>query len=284
VKAAPFDYKSPQDLVEALRILKSNEESRVLAGGQTLVPMMAYRMVRPSILVDINQIKELDYRGPRDGYLAIGALTRHRNFQSAATNGVLGDLLATVVQHIAHIPIRTRGTFCGSIAHADPASEWCLTTVTLDGSVVLAGAEDSRVLPASEFFEGFLSTAIEPGEIISEVRLPRLSDDARFGFYEFSRRAGDYALAMSLAVVRVDGERIIDARVGIGGVEGAPRRIPEVEEQLADKKPSLELIKSCAKMAAQSVAPLEDSQADATLRRELTEAVVDRALKKALRL
>jgi aerobic carbon-monoxide dehydrogenase medium subunit len=284
MKAAPFNYEAPHDLMEALQILKLNEEARVLAGGQTLVPMMAYRIVQPRILVDINQIKELDYCAHRDGFLAIGALTRHKKFQSAPMGGVLGDLLATVVQHIAHVPIRTRGTFCGSIAHADPASEWCLTAVTLDGSVVLNSADGSRVLPASEFFEGFLSTAIEPGEVITEVRLPFLLEDAQFGFYEFSRRAGDYALAMSLVVVRLDGEQIIDARVGIGGVEGAPRRIAEVEQQLVYKKSSIELIKSSAKLAAQLVDPLEDSQADAALRRDLTEAVVERALKKALRL
>lgn len=284
MKAAPFDYQSPRDLMEALQILNSVEDSRVLAGGQTLVPMMAYRMVRPTVLVDINHLKELNYCTARDGHLAIGALTRHRNFQSGTSNGVLGALLAAVVQHIAHVPIRARGTFCGSIAHADPASEWCLTAVTLDGSVVLTGVNESRLLPASEFFEGFLSTAIQPGEIITEVRLPLLPDDAQFGFYEFSRRAGDYALAMSLAVLRLDGGRISEARIGLGGVEGAPRRISQVEECLAGHEPSLALIKASAKLAGEVVDPLEDSQADAPLRRDLTEVVVERALRKALRL
>lgn len=282
MKAAPFEYQAPRRLADALQMLGADGESRVLAGGQTLVPMMAYRMVRPTVLVDINQIPELDYCTQHAGHLAIGALTRHHCFQHPIVKGVLGQLLSTVVLHIAHAPIRTRGTFCGSIAHADPASEWCMTAITLDGSVVLESANESRVLPVSQFFEGFLSTAIRPGEIITEVRLPLLPDDAQFGFYEFARRTGDYALAMSLVVLRLEGGRICDARVGLGGVEGAPRRMTKVEHALLGRSPCVDLIKEAAALAAELIDPLEDAQADAPLRRELTATVVERALKQAL--
>src|SRR5258708_4360187 len=144
MKAASFTYETPRNIADALAVLNSYEDARVLAGGQTLVPMMAFRIVRPPVLVDINQIAELDLCEACDGFLRIGALTRHERFHRPIVDGPLGELLSTVVRHIAHLPIRTRGTFCGSVAHADPASEWCLTSVTLDGTVVLASLEGRR--------------------------------------------------------------------------------------------------------------------------------------------
>lgn len=284
MKPAAFTYEAPQDLAEALLILDSNEDARVLAGGQTLVPMMAFRVARPPVLVDINRIAELDFCEIRDGSLCIGALTRHQHFHVPVVDGPLGSLLSCVVKHIAHIPIRARGTFCGSIAHADPSSEWCLTAVTLDASLVLLSSKGERVVKASEFFEGFLATAIEPGEMIREVRIPLLQPDTKFGFYEFSRRAGDYALAVCLFTARVQDGRIVSANIGLGGVEGAPRRIAEAEEILIGEDVSLANIQLAASKASEVIDPLEDAQADAPLRIDLAKAVVERAMRQAFEL
>lgn len=284
MKAASFAYEAPRTVADALTILSQHEDGRVLAGGQTLVPMMAFRMARPSVLVDINKLAEVDYCEVRNSFLCIGALTRHEKFHNAVVDGALGELLAAVVKHIAHPPIRTRGTFCGSVAHADPSSEWCLVSATLDATVVLASVAGRREVAAHEFFLGLLSTAIQAGEMIVEVRLPLLSRDTKFGFSEFSRRAGDFALAMALAVVRVEKDKVIEVRVGLGGVETLPRRICETERILSDCVPSLDLVREAAEVAATSVDPLEDIQADIPLRRDLTRAVIERALKQALSL
>ena len=177
-------------------------DGRVLAGGQSLVPIMAFRLARPAHLIDINAVTGLDGLAVRDGMLRIGARARHAAFHRPVQEGPLGTMLAAVVRHIAHYPIRLRGTFCGSLAHADPAAEWGLVTAILDAELVAVSARGERRLAARDFFQGALSTALAPDELLAEARLPILPDGTRFSFEEFSRRAGDYALAMALVVLR----------------------------------------------------------------------------------
>src|SRR3954452_13104970 len=198
MKPAAFQYHAPKTVDEALAILAkvAPEDGRVLAGGQSLVPTMAFRLARPAHLVDINGIKSLAELAVRGDKLSIGACVRHSAFHRPAIEGPLGKLLSTVVRHIAHYPIRTRGTFCGSLAHADPASEWCAVAAALDASMVARSVRGTRVIPAREFFAGMMTTALADDELLVEVRLPLLPPEARFGFYEFNRRAGDFALAM----------------------------------------------------------------------------------------
>src|SRR6185436_3902230 len=188
---------------------------RVLAGGQSLVPIMAFRMARPAHLVDINEVAGLDKLAIENGKLVVGARVRHAAFHKPKFNDPLGRLLAAVVRNIAHYPIRMRGTMCGSLAHADPASEWCLTAATLDAEFVARRLGGERVIPAAEFFQGIMSTALAEDELLAEVRYPLLPEDARFGFNEFSRRAGDFAMAASLITYRLNGKTIVDAHVGV---------------------------------------------------------------------
>jgi carbon-monoxide dehydrogenase medium subunit len=283
MKPAAFAYHAPKTVEEAVATLAqvAPEDGRILAGGQSLVPTMAFRMARPAHLVDINGIdalKQLETHGNR---LVIGAGVRHAAFQRPVVEGPTGKLLSFVMRHIAHYPIRTRGTFCGSLAHADPASEWCLTAVTFDAEIVAQSARGRRVIAADDFFEGLMSTTLSEDELLVEARLPLLSDDSRGGFYEFSRRAGDYALSMALVTYRLIDGVIAQPRVGLGGVEARPRRIAEAEAALAGKTPSDAVFRAAAEAAAEVVDPLEDLQASAAYRRDLVRAVTRRALERA---
>jgi carbon-monoxide dehydrogenase medium subunit len=283
MKPAPFVYHAPRTLPEALTILShvAAMDGRVLAGGQSLVPAMAFRVARPGHLVDINGVAGLAHIRPAEGALRIGALVRHAAFHRPVVQEPLGRLLTSVVQHIAYYPIRTRGTFCGSIAHADPASEWCLVASALDAQIVATSRDGERIIGADAFFEGFMATTLADDELLSEVRIPLLAEDTRFGFYEFSRRAGDYAIAMCLAAYRLIDGIIAEPRIGIGGAEARPRRISEAEAQLLGRAPSPDVFRAAAAAAADNIDPLEDIQADALYRRDLVRAVTRRALEQA---
>jgi carbon-monoxide dehydrogenase medium subunit len=230
MKPAPFHYHAPRSVDEAVELLAAHgDDAKILAGGQSLVPAMNFRLARPAVLVDINRIAELNFCTTTDSVLRIGALARHARFERAVTQGPLGDLLADVVRYIAHLPIRVRGTFAGSLAHADPAAEWCVVATTLDAEIRARGPGGERAIDAATFFRSILTTALRPDELITEVRLPALGPGWRFGFAEFSRRAGDFALSMVLAALRLDGGRIVEARVGVGGAGDRPLRIKEAE-------------------------------------------------------
>jgi carbon-monoxide dehydrogenase medium subunit len=190
-------------------------------------------------------------------------------------------LLSFVVKHIAHYPIRIRGTFCGSLAHADPASEWCLVAATLGADIVAQSVRGARTIAADQFLDGIMTTTLAEDELLAQARLPLLSADTRFGFYEYSRRAGDYALAMALVTYRVVDGAIDQPRVGVGGAEGHARRLPEAEKALAGKPPTAEVFRAAAEAAAAAVDPMEDMQANADFRRELVSVVTRRALERA---
>ena len=283
MKPASFSYHAPKTADEAVAKLAelSTDDGRILAGGQSLVPMMAFRMARPGHLIDINNIAGFDRLAVEGDRLSIAPCVRHAAFHQPAAPGPTGALLARVVAHIAHYPIRLRGTFCGSLAHADPASEWCLTAVTLGADIVALSARGPRIIAADDYFEGMMMTTLAEDELLREVRLPLLPNDARFGFYEFSRRAGDYAIAMALTTYRLQDGVIVEPRVGIGGAEGRPRRIVEAEAALAGRKPGADVFLAAGEAAAAAVDPLEDVHADAEFRRDLVRAVTRRALERA---
>jgi aerobic carbon-monoxide dehydrogenase medium subunit len=263
VKPAPFTYHAPRSVDEAVALLHQYcaEDGRVLAGGQSLVPAMALRLATPPHLIDINEIAALRLLHAENGWLRIGALVRHSAFERSLAEGPLGELLATVVRYIAHHPIRTRGTFCGSLAHADPASEWCLVAATLGAQFVARSVRGTRTISLADFFRGAMSTALERDELLIEARLPLLAKGTRFGFYEFSRRSGDFAIAMALVV------RGEETWIGVGGAETYPRRIREAEAA-ADP----------AEAAAQAIVPLSDPHYSADYRRDVVRAAVRRAL------
>jgi carbon-monoxide dehydrogenase medium subunit len=283
VKPAPFVHHAPKTVDDALANLAEfgPQDGRVLAGGQSLIPMMAFRMARPAHLIDINTVAGLDRLAVESGVLSVGACVRHAAFHRPVVEGPTGPLLSRVVRDIAHYPIRLRGTFCGSLAHADPASEWCLAAVTLGAEIVAMSRRGRRVMAADNFFEGMMATALAEDELLLEARLPLLSPDTRFGFYEFSRRAGDYALAMALVTFRLQDGVIVAPRIGIGGAEARPRRMAAAEAVLAGRGPDSESFRAAAEAAADAVEPMEDIHADAEFRFDLVRAVTRRALERA---
>jgi aerobic carbon-monoxide dehydrogenase medium subunit len=283
MKPAPFRYHAPSTVEEAVATLAAvaPDDGRVLAGGQSLVPIMVFRLARPAHLVDINGVAALRRLATVDGKLAIGACVRHAAFYDAVVEGPLGRLLATVVRHIGHHPIRTRGTFCGSLAHADPASEWCLVAATLDAEMVAISRRGTRTIAARDFFAGIMTTSLAEDELLAEVRLPILPADARFGFCEFSRRAGDFALAMALVTYRLIDGAIAEPRIGIGGAEPHARRITEVEAALAGQPPTPDVFANAARIAADVVEPLADGHTSFDYRCDLVRAMTRRALDRA---
>jgi len=280
MKPAAFIRHVPRTLDEAVKILAdvAPMDGRVLAGGQSLVPIMAFRLAKPAHLVDINEVEGLDKFVSDGKFLSIGACVRHAAFHKSVVDNPLGKLLTYVARHIAHYPIRVRGTFCGSLAHADPASEWCLVAATLDATMVAKSTRGERLIPAKEFFQGIMATALAEDELLAQVRLPLLATDAKFGFNEFNRRAGDFALASALVTYRLQGGKIADARIGIGGAESSPRRMTEAEAALNGQVPGDKIFRAAAEAAASAIEPLEDHQTNAEYRRDLVRAVVRRAL------
>jgi len=284
MKPAPFVRHVPKTLDEALRVLAevAPQDGRILAGGQSLVPIMAFRLSKPAHLVDINEVAGLEKIRSDGKSLTIGARVRHAAFHKPVVDNPLGRLLTVVARHIAHYPIRMRGTFCGSLAHADPASEWCLVAATLDATIIARSIRGERTIAARDFFRGIMSTTLAEDELLAEAKLPLLAKDAKFGFNEFNRRAGDFAMAASLVTYRLQAGKIAEARVGVGGAEPSPRRIAEAETALNGKAPGDNVFRAAAEAAAKTIDPLEDHQTNAEYRRDLVRAVVRRALEQSV--
>jgi len=285
MKPAPFVRHVPRTIDEALRILAevAPEDGRVLAGGQSLVPIMAFRLAKPAHLVDINEVEGFDRIDTDGKTLAIGACVRHAAFHKPVVDNPLGRLLAYVARHIAHYPIRMRGTFCGSLAHADPSSEWCLTAATLDAVMAAQSVRGERLIEACDFFQGIMSTALADDELLAQVRLPLLPPDTRFGFNEFSRRAGDFAMSAALVTWRAHDGKMRDVRIGVGGAEPSPRRIAQAEAVLEGQAPGDATFRAAAEAAADAVdaESMQDHQTSADYRRDLVRAVVRRALEQS---
>lgn len=283
MKPGQFTYHAPRTADEAVAMLArvAPQEGRVIAGGQSLVPAMALRVALPAHLVDINGVAGFERLGVDAGELAIGACVRHAAFQRPVPDGPLGRILASVMRYIAHYPIRTRGTFCGSLANADPASEWCLVAVTLGAKMVARSTRGSRTIAAADFFQGAMATALAPDELLVETRLPLLAPDTRWGFHEVYRRAGDFAIAMALAAYRIEGGVIVEPRVGVGAVESRPRRIKEAEAALLGRAPGAGVFQAAAEAAAGAV-DASGKDADISIyKRDVTRASVRRALEAA---
>ena len=280
MKPAAFVRHVPKTIDEAVKILAevAPQDGRVLAGGQSLVPIMAFRLAKPAHLVDINEIAGLDRIAVEDSMLTIGALARHAAFHKPVVDNPLGHLLSAVARHIAHYPIRMRGTYCGSLAHADPASEWCLVAAALDATIVARSVRGERRIPAKEFFSGIMTTALADDELLVAAKLPLLAPDTRFGFQEFSRRAGDFAMTAALVTWHPRDDKMRDVRIGIGGAEPFARRIAEAEGVLEGQAPGGDLFRAAADAAAQAVEPMEDHQTSAEYRRDLVRAMLRRAL------
>jgi carbon-monoxide dehydrogenase medium subunit len=282
MKPAPFVYHRPVNINEMLALLEEHgNDAKILAGGQSLVPAMNFRLARPTMLIDANRLPGLSNVVVDGKYLVIGALTRHATFHKAVVDHPIGRLLARVVRFIAHYPIRQRGTFGGSLCHADPASEWCLAAAALDAEMLIESKTGTRCLPAQEFFKGTFTTALMPNEILTHIRLPLGSPALRGGFYEFSRRAGDFALAMALVTLELDGSRIVAARLGLGSVADRPVRLSKLEANLIGQRANEATFKALAAEASELITPTSDIHGSAEYRKDLIKAVLSRALAEA---
>jgi aerobic carbon-monoxide dehydrogenase medium subunit len=281
--AVPFAYHTPATLTEALEVLHTHAgDARPLAGGQSLVPMLTLRLVRPAVVVDLHPLTELRTVRRDNGVLEIGALVRHRALERG--EGLLGacPLLQEAASLIGNVRVRTLGTIGGSLAHADPAAELPAVVRALDGTLVLRGREGERTIPAQDFFVDMLTTALRPGELLVAVRLPVLGPRAGFAVEEFSRRPGDFAIVAAVAVVELDpAGRVARARVALAGVGPTPRRLAGVEDALAGVQPSGETFRKVLEGRPLEIEPDSDVHASAAYRRHLARVLTARALERA---
>jgi aerobic carbon-monoxide dehydrogenase medium subunit len=283
MKSPAFDYACPTTLAEAVSLLASRAgEARALAGGQSLVPMLAFRLAAPALLVDLNRLTELRYIGIGDDGVRLGAMVRWRQIEDDVRLVSAHPLLVVAVRHIAHYQIRNRGTVGGSLAHADPAAELPGVAVTCEAEITAISVAGRRVIKAADFFRGPLTTALTPEEVIVELRLPPWPTGRRWGFEEFSLRRGDFALAAAALYYDVlpDGTAN-NAHVGVIGVGGQPQRLPEVEAILNGSAIDAGTIAAAERAAAAAVDPFDDIHASAAYRRALVGTMVERALRRA---
>ena len=281
MKPAPFAYHRVASVAEAVALLTElGDEAKILAGGLSLVPMMNFRLARPSALIDVTRIGGLSYlrADPRDG-LRVGALTTHRTVETSRDPEVLAGfgVLPRSAHWIGHYPIRSRGTFGGSIAHADPSSEWCLLAMLLAAQVVLTGPAGTRALPAAEFFEGYYSTAAGPDEMITELWFPEPAP--RAVLTEFAQRQGDFAVVAAAVSADITEGVCRSGRVVLGGVGPLPVEVNA--DALAGQPANEQTWRAMGEHAASQVDPPEDTHGDGEFRRRLTVTLVSRALAEA---
>jgi aerobic carbon-monoxide dehydrogenase medium subunit len=284
VKPAPFAYHRAHSVAEAVALLTElGDEAKILAGGLSLVPMMNFRLARPSALVDVTPIDGLSYLAvDSGGGLRIGALTTHRTVETSRDPEVLAGfgVLPRSARWIGHYPIRSRGTFGGSIAHSDPASEWCLLAMLLGARVVLTGPRGQRTVPAAEFFEGYYTTAAEPDEMITELWFPEPAPRAVLA--EFAQRQGDFAVVAAAVAVQIGDGVCRGGRVVLGGVGPLPVEVDT--GALAGQPAAAGTWQAMGEHAASQIDPPEDTHGDAGFRRRLTATLVSRALAEASQL
>jgi carbon-monoxide dehydrogenase medium subunit len=283
MKLPPLEYACPATLSEAIALLASGDgDAKAIAGGQSLMPMMAFRIATPTLLVDLRKLTEL--RGIKisaDG-VRLGALVRWRDILDDERLATSHPLLQTAVTHVAHYQIRNKGTVGGSIAHADPAAEMPGIVVTCDAEITVVGTSGSRVIAAGDFFLGILTTALEPDEIITEIKLPAWPARRRWGFQEFARRRGDFAMAAAALFYDLDASgKASNAHVGIIGVGDLPLRLPEVEAVLNGRAIDEATITRAAEVTSATVNAQQDIHASAAYRRSLAGTMVERALQNA---
>ena len=279
MKPAAFKYERPRDVAEVLDLLAEyGDEAKILAGGQSLVPMMNFRLARPAVIIDIGAVPGLG-RVSRDGEaVVIGTRVRHIELERPPFDGPLSSLLADAARHVGHIPIRLRGTFGGSIAHADPAAEWCLLAQALDAEIAVASVRGERFITAADLFQSAFITSIADDELLTEVRLPWLGPEWKTGFSEFSRRAGDFAVVAVASAVRMADGHVAEARIGAAGVGAIPVRLVQAEATLVGQPLGPDAIGAASDVASQEVDPRGDIHGSADYRRDLVRALARRAL------
>jgi CO/xanthine dehydrogenase FAD-binding subunit len=283
MKPPKFDYHAPATVEQALELLgRYGGDAKVLAGGQSLMPLLNFRLSRPAALVDLNRIPSLAYVREQDGQVRLGAMTRQRTIEFSPLVRERVPLLGEATRWVGHLPIRTRGTIGGSIAHADPAAEYPAVLTALEGEVVARGPKGERVVKAKDLFQTYLTTSLTPDEILVEVRMPAMPAGAGYALEEFARRHGDFAIVGIAAVVVKDGARCALARLATAGAGPVPVRLRAAEEILERDGLSDAAIEAASRRASELVSPDSDIHASADYRRHLTGVLTKRALKRAL--
>jgi CO/xanthine dehydrogenase FAD-binding subunit len=282
MKPPRFDYHAPRTVEEAIDLLtRYGGEAKVLAGGQSLMPLLNFRLTRPAALVDLNRIDALAYIRAGNGQVRLGAMTRQRAVEFSPVVQKYLPLLDEATRWVGHLPIRTRGTIGGSLAHADPSAEYPAVLTALEGEVVARSPRGERVIGAAELFRTYLTTSLEPDEILTEVRLPAMEAGAGWAFEEFARRHGDFAIVGIAAVVLVEGARCARARLATAGAGPVPVRLRAAEEILEGGDLTDAAIEAAARRAGELVEPDSDIHASADYRRHLTRVLTGRALTRA---
>lgn len=280
MKPPPFDYEAPETLDAAIALLAGDEDAKALAGGQSLVPLLSLRLTYPSLLVDLRRVPGLDQIEQTEGSLVIGAMTRQRAAELDDQVRESCPLLSKALTHVAHPQIRSRGTVGGSIAHADPASELPATMLALGGKARIAGPGGSREVDAEALFTGLLTTALEPGELITAIELPTPPANAGSACVEVTRRRGDYAQAGCVALVELEGGSVADSAIALFGIADRPVRAPEVEQAIAGLGPA-EAAHAAADAATRTIEPGSDPELSDDYRLHLVGVVVRRAVEQA---
>ena len=282
MKPAKFDYHAPATIEAAIALLHEYEgDARLLAGGQSLLPMMNFRLVTPAALVDLNHIPGLAYIRAENGLLRLGAMTRHRALEFSPLVAERLPLLTEAIRLIAHLPIRSRGTIGGSLALADPAAELPMLMQVLEGEVVARGPKGERIIKAADLIEGIMTTSLAADEILTEVRLPLPSPQAGFAVEEFARRRGDFAVAAVTAVIEPANGRRRKVRLATAGVGPKSIRLTAAEAVLEHRDLDDEVIDEAAARAAEEVSPQTDQHGTAAYRRHLVRVLTGRALRRA---
>lgn len=284
MKLPSFDYACPATIADAVALLAAHGgEAKPIAGGQSLVPMLAFRLIAPTLLVDLRKVSELRQIKIGDAGVTLGAMVRWRDILEAPALRQAHPLLVAAVEHVAHYQIRNRGTVGGSLAHADPAAELPGIAVTCDAQIVAHGGAGPRVIAAADFFRGTLMTALRPDEIVTEIRFPVWPRRSRYGFREFARRRGDFALAAAAVTFDEVEKKFRNVRVGAIGVGDRPLRLNAAERALEGRAMTKAAIAGCAAAASSAVDPPDDIHATGAYRKTLIGVMVERALHDAVK-
>jgi CO/xanthine dehydrogenase FAD-binding subunit len=280
MKPAPFNLLRPRSVDEALTLLQSHSaETKVLAGGQSLVPLMNFRLAQPQNLIDLNGVEGLDEIGFTDQTLSLGAMVRQRDVERSTLIGERLPILREAIGYVAHPAIRNRGTIGGSLVHADPSAELPLLAIALDATLHLRRSEERRVVGAKDFYQGYLVTDIAPDELLVEIEFPLPPADAGWCFTEIARRHGDFAIVAAAVLLGCAAQRDINfVRVALGGVGAAPLRLREAEQALLGQRPDPDLFRRVAERAAQQLDPPTDIHASSAYRCQLARVLLRRAL------
>jgi carbon-monoxide dehydrogenase medium subunit len=285
MKLPPLEYASPATLAEAVALLASREDAKPIAGRQSLMPMMAFRVAQPSLLVDLRRLPDLDRITIADDGVRLGAMVRWRDIEDDVRLRSAHPLLAAAIVHVAHYQIRNRGTVGGSLAHADPAAEMPGIALACEAEIAVAGSTGQRTIRAGDFFLGPLTTALTPDEVIVEVRLPPWPARRRWGFQEFSRRRGDFALAgVALFYDEDDDGKAANAHAAAIGVGDKPMRLAAAEAALNGRTVDAQAIADAAAAASAEADPPDDIHAHSAYRKALVGTLTERALKAAVAL